>query len=614
MWVLLAPECTSEQIRKMDYHDTSVTCNHVVDVVELQLDVDNVLHQRTENRQRVCVFVPDSNERHAKVIRILMRPYQCRFVINKDYVNVTSMRNLLDEDEHMLVVPQKWRSWVSHARACRRLIRKFMDSDFPWNVFSYDVSKSLGEASFKLLPLMNDIQQGRKIKSRICCSHYPFDAHRCASSGVLIRAGATHLNEVTMICEPEDSYVCCTFDAKKYKDLNFDLRGMTDVELTRHFVHHGWRKENRMFSYPPNPINELPVRRDKEVWSCVALLNHASDVSGAPWVCYSIFAELVDQKVDDVFLFTPHVCPVLMDKLNLSKNARARIIEFKHNPHALLDAIRKLSVDTLVVNSFSSEFLSLFPEVHACVGRVVQYVHEDYQDYIPNQVSDVAVNGDILLTADHATARSFRKNKLKSYVYPPKFRMNAYTELIRKRSVYDTICETGLGKYWTLSTHRVIGMVGTPNERKNFDYFCKLARTCPQYVFVWIGGDATKWLSTNVLLVEKTPHVTTYMRLFDVFLLTSNRDYCPVVLLEALAMDIPCIAFKDALMYRHRKCAHLHLLKGRIQDKDPQVFEPLFEAAMKTRNDQRSGSEYIKRYFVYTKGEVRKRLGVMDKN
>jgi glycosyltransferase involved in cell wall biosynthesis len=516
------------------------------------------------------------------------------------------MRKLVEHDEHMLIIPKNWDTWVTHARAHRRLLRFLIGSTFPWNVFGFGKSAHLGTDSYSITPIMD--------ASRACCTHHTLDVKSATLRGVLIRAETTRFDQVTTVCDIPTDASRCAFDPEKYRDLNFDIRTMgDDAEVTRHFIHHGWQKEHRMFWYPDHPIKHLPTRRNKDEWSCVALLNHASDVSGAPWVCYSIFAELVDQRVDDVYLFTPHACPVLMDKLDLSKNARKRIIEYEHNPHALLDAIRLLSVDTLVINSFSSEFLSMFPRVRAHVDRIVQYVHEDYNDYIPNQVPDVTISGDLVLTADHETRSSFRKNGVRSSVYPPKFRIDAYEKLSRHYSVFDTVCEMGLSKFWTLSTRNVVGMVGTPNERKNFDYFCALAQACPQYVFVWIGGDETLWFSTNVLLIQKTPCLTMYMRLFDIFLLTSNRDYCPVVLLEALAMNIPCIAFKDALMYKHKKCAHLHLLKGRIQDKEPTEFEPLFEAAIKSRNDEKSGSDYIKRDFVYKSGEVRKRLGVQNK-
>ena len=107
-----------------------------------------------------------------------------------------------------------------------------------------------------------------------------------------------------------------------------------------------------------------------------------------------------------------------------------------------------------------------------------------------------------------------------------------------------------------LSDRFVIGHVGIFEDMKNhpflLDTFAKLHQIDPRYTLVLIGGGTyfaemqqkarTLRIEQSVIFVGKTTQVPLYMQAMDVLTLPSLYEGLPMVLIEAQAAGLPCLA------------------------------------------------------------------------
>jgi glycosyltransferase involved in cell wall biosynthesis len=104
----------------------------------------------------------------------------------------------------------------------------------------------------------------------------------------------------------------------------------------------------------------------------------------------------------------------------------------------------------------------------------------------------------------------------------------------------------------------LVGGCGTPDSRKGVDLWLEMVeRICDTAAdldphFVWIGGDApahfAEWaavrrLGDRVTFVGSVDNPYPYLRALDVFTLTSRVDQFPLVMLEAMHLGRPVVAF-----------------------------------------------------------------------
>ena len=81
------------------------------------------------------------------------------------------------------------------------------------------------------------------------------------------------------------------------------------------------------------------------------------------------------------------------------------------------------------------------------------------------------------------------------------------------------------------------------NPQKNHKLFLEIAELLPQYAFVWIGNqDEYKTTLQNVFFLGNIPEAGHYCQLADLFLLTSNYEGLPMVILEAMSYGKPVVA------------------------------------------------------------------------
>lgn len=96
---------------------------------------------------------------------------------------------------------------------------------------------------------------------------------------------------------------------------------------------------------------------------------------------------------------------------------------------------------------------------------------------------------------------------------------------------------------------KIILGVGRIIMRKGIDIFIDIARTMPEYQFLWIGIDKDKELlkdtPSNFFHINETTNPYYYMNKCDLFILTSRDDPFPLVVLEALYMNKPVVCFEQ---------------------------------------------------------------------
>lgn len=80
---------------------------------------------------------------------------------------------------------------------------------------------------------------------------------------------------------------------------------------------------------------------------------------------------------------------------------------------------------------------------------------------------------------------------------------------------------------------------------KRMDIFIETARLLPQYAFIWIGNveDIDPPLS-NIFFMGNIPNAGKYNQIVDLFMLSSDFEGLPIVILEAMACGIPIVASK----------------------------------------------------------------------
>lgn len=78
---------------------------------------------------------------------------------------------------------------------------------------------------------------------------------------------------------------------------------------------------------------------------------------------------------------------------------------------------------------------------------------------------------------------------------------------------------------------------------KRFDLFLETARLLPQYAFIWIGNqEEVKGLSENVFCLGNIPNAGIYNKETDIFMLASDYEGLPMVILEAMSFGNPVVA------------------------------------------------------------------------
>lgn len=92
-----------------------------------------------------------------------------------------------------------------------------------------------------------------------------------------------------------------------------------------------------------------------------------------------------------------------------------------------------------------------------------------------------------------------------------------------------------------------VGACGVPNKGKGFDQFAAIAAktrsSMPQVRFFWLGGASALDPASGVEVLPAVENPYPYLAGLTVFALPSERDTFPLVVLEAMALGTPVVAF-----------------------------------------------------------------------
>ena len=78
---------------------------------------------------------------------------------------------------------------------------------------------------------------------------------------------------------------------------------------------------------------------------------------------------------------------------------------------------------------------------------------------------------------------------------------------------------------------------------KRHDIFIECAKRLPQYAFVWIGNlDPVDNVPDNVFFLGNIPNAAAYCKQADLFVLPSNYEGLPIVILEAMCQGKAIVA------------------------------------------------------------------------
>ena len=121
----------------------------------------------------------------------------------------------------------------------------------------------------------------------------------------------------------------------------------------------------------------------------------------------------------------------------------------------------------------------------------------------------------------------------------------------------------------------LIGMSGHASGRKGADIFLEVAQALPDCDFLWVGpwtlSDAPENIAYQTFLRHAPPNFYLtgpvdnpfpYMRLMDLFFLSSREDPNPLVLAEAMVLKLPILCFSRATAVTDRLGRHAIVLYG----------------------------------------------------
>jgi glycosyltransferase involved in cell wall biosynthesis len=188
--------------------------------------------------------------------------------------------------------------------------------------------------------------------------------------------------------------------------------------------------------------------------------------------------------------------------------------------------------------------------------KVISLVHE-----LPEIIKNFKIENEAKTLAEYSDKivfpSSFVKNAFKTVTDFDEQKAVIRPQGLYKKNRFKNNIESArkeLRKKYGLNDNDFIVLgVGFADKRKGFDIFVKTAEIVKDCVFIWVGNIASDMKEyekaakkmDNVILVPLQKDVDMFYAGADLYYLPSREDPFPSVVLEAMEVGVPVIAFKD---------------------------------------------------------------------
>jgi len=271
----------------------------------------------------------------------------------------------------------------------------------------------------------------------------------------------------------------------------------------------------------------------------IVLVNHVSNPYGATHYLLSLFKLLKNKGIKVCFL-DEFINEKLYSKYHIDIKD---VISYEQDLLLLCYIYEKIKPKAFYLNSIRGIFIDFIKLKNP---NVITHSHE---------IADVYGRYDLLPT--YVVSERIQEEFKSKYNHKPEIQPPIFLEETLK------LIDEEFGKELPkVSNHKgemdlskiTIGVCGQTEARKNPHLFAEVSKLYPKYNFLWVGGEEEFFAKIDNLYhvpVVQLPFV--YYKLMDYFVLFSQEDPCPYVVLENLYVNNKVITFKDNI-YTDHKC------------------------------------------------------------
>jgi hypothetical protein len=278
----------------------------------------------------------------------------------------------------------------------------------------------------------------------------------------------------------------------------------------------------------------------------IFLVNHSDSFYGASNYLYLLFNKLKNiYKNKKFYLLDIRYSIKVTQKYKINKN---EILEYHGDPTMLLGYYNKLNPELIYFNSYNYSYYHAIKYIKK--EKYILHSHEIKDHYVLSQTQ----NPDFVVSSIISKQYTDRSTEHYPKIQPP-FISNCNEIFNKANENFVFNCNV------TQKNKINICMCGEITERKNYKLFIEVAKVFKQYNFIWIGGDATKsYIFNDIDNVIHVPFVNNpyryYKQVVDYFILFSQSDPCPFVILENILLGTPIITFKNNIYTSHKNCVN----------------------------------------------------------
>lgn len=273
----------------------------------------------------------------------------------------------------------------------------------------------------------------------------------------------------------------------------------------------------------------------------IFIINHSSTKTGAPIFAQDLANYLIQQGHDNIVFVD--VYPNKFFKLHPKVK---RVYHFDQE-EILLDILEQNKPKVIYSNSITKIITNTELYVKY-IDKTIFHYHECWNDCFKCAYNSkkakfkwISKNSKANITVAEKINDNYPydpETRSKSYVVPPFINHERINQLLTTK------------KRTTKNKRVTLGMCGTLNNRKNPRLFIEVAKSFPEYDFIWVGGTSDIKLP-NLEFIAQCDNPNEYLEKCDYFFLTSTRDPCPIVVLESLLLNRKVIVCDGNIRFQH---------------------------------------------------------------